>query len=48
MEVTHMKKAVVFTFILSALLVCLGGCNTVRGFGTDLKKGGQAIERSAD
>ncbi len=35
---------------LLAILVVLSvtGCNTVRGVGKDLKKGGEAIERAAD
>jgi predicted small secreted protein len=27
--------------------VCLNGCNTFRGAGTDIKRGGEAIENSA-
>lgn len=36
--------------VLMALLIVLSvaGCNTVRGVGKDLKKGGEAIERAAD
>lgn len=26
----------------------LGGCNTMEGLGTDIKKGGEALERTAD
>jgi len=33
--------------IIAAMLV-LAACNTVEGFGKDVKKGGEAIEKSAD
>ncbi len=36
--------------ILIAFIACaalLTGCNTVQGIGKDLKKGGEAIEKSA-
>ncbi|WP_424192080.1 entericidin A/B family lipoprotein [Ampullimonas aquatilis] len=26
----------------------LAGCNTLQGLGTDIKKGGEAIEKAAD
>ena len=41
-----MKK---FITILCAagLLMSLSACNTVKGVGTDIKKGGAAIERAA-
>ncbi len=35
------------TFALSLLMLALAGCNTVQGIGKDLKKGGEAIEKSA-
>ena len=31
-----------------AAMLFLAGCNTVEGVGKDLKKGGEAIEKSAD
>jgi len=36
--------------VSAMLLLCmsLGGCNTMEGLGTDIKKGGAAIERAAD
>ncbi|MGC9457079.1 MAG: entericidin A/B family lipoprotein [Halothiobacillaceae bacterium] len=37
--------AMLFLFVLLAGL--LGGCSTVEGFGKDVEKGGQAIERAA-
>ena len=38
-----MKKIVLLLLALSALLA---GCNTVRGVGQDIEKGGEAIQRS--
>lgn len=44
-----MKKIVLAAMIMSGAIV-LAGCNTVAGFGTDLKKGaehvGSALERA--
>jgi predicted small secreted protein len=34
------------SILLAAL--ALAGCNTVEGFGKDVKKGGEAIEKAAD
>ena len=34
-------------FGVIAIAVLLTGCNTVEGIGKDLKKGGEAIEKSA-
>ena len=31
---------------VSILMLVLSGCNTVQGIGKDLKKGGEAIEKS--
>lgn len=33
---------------LSTILLALAACNTVEGFGKDMEKGGQAIQRTAD
>jgi entericidin B len=33
---------------LVALLFAVSACNTMEGFGKDMKKGGEAIEKSAD
>jgi len=32
---------------MSAVALLLAGCNTVEGLGKDIKKGGEAIEKSA-
>ena len=32
---------------LAVLMVVLTGCNTMEGLGKDIKKGGEAIEKSA-
>ena len=34
-------------FVVALLMLGLVGCNTVQGIGKDLKKGGEAIEKSA-
>lgn len=39
-----MKK--IFTFVIIAL--ALSACNTVRGVGKDIQKGGEAIEKSTN
>ncbi len=41
-------KAIVLGVVtlFSALLIT--GCNTVEGFGKDVEKGGEAIQRTAD
>jgi predicted small secreted protein len=33
---------------LIAMLLAVSACNTVEGFGKDMKKGGEAIEKAAD
>ena len=33
-------------FIASILVLVLSACNTVQGIGKDIKKGGEAIEKS--
>ena len=33
-------------FIFIALLASLAACNTVHGFGQDLEKGGEAIQKA--
>ena len=34
--------------ILIAAALAIAACNTVEGFGKDVKKGGEAIEKAAD
>lgn len=38
-----MKK---LTLIVAALAVLVAGCNTVRGIGQDIEKGGEAIQKA--
>lgn len=38
-----MKKIVIGVVVLGVLT----GCNTIKGFGEDIQKGGQAIEKAA-
>ncbi|MEZ7911583.1 MAG: entericidin A/B family lipoprotein [Propionivibrio sp.] len=40
-----MKKLT--TIILALALVAAVGCNTVKGIGKDIERGGEAIQRSA-
>ena len=39
-----MRKIFVVTLLL---VVVLSGCNTMRGLGQDIERGGQAIEKAA-
>ncbi len=41
-----MKKVAVVLLTLSAVL--LAGCNTVHGFGKDVEKAGEAIQRKTN
>lgn len=41
-------KVVALVAILAVAVVGIQGCNTLHGAGTDIKQGGEAIERSAD
>ena len=46
-----MKRFVCFIVVLTLLALVgmsLAGCNTVRGAGKDIQRGGQAIEDAAD
>lgn len=37
----------VYALVAVLLLVALAGCNTIRGAGEDIERGGKAIQRSA-
>ena len=37
-------KKLVYLLLALQIIVALAGCNTLRGFGTDVKRGGEAIE----
>ena len=41
-----MKKCAAILFALWA--VALAGCNTMRGFGQDVEKAGEAIQKKSD
>ncbi|THF66853.1 entericidin A/B family lipoprotein [Pseudothauera nasutitermitis] len=41
-----MKTIVVAVLVAAGM--ALSGCNTVKGIGKDVQKGGQAIEKAAD
>ena len=43
-----MKKLAAFIAIAFSLSVPLAGCNTMKGAGQDIQKGGEKLENSAD
>jgi predicted small secreted protein len=42
-----LKKFVLLFVALSTLSALTAGCNTMRGLGQDIEKGGEAIQRGA-
>lgn len=42
-----MNKKTAFITLLT-LAFMLGACNTIKGVGKDIKRGGEAIEKAAD
>ena len=50
-EKTMLKKcvgAVLLLLFSSALVASVSGCNTVKGVGEDVERGGQKLENAAD
>jgi len=43
-----MKKIAAFLAIAFTLSIPLTGCNTMKGAGQDIQKGGEKLENSAD
>lgn len=43
-----MKRTLLLCVLLMVTLIAISGCNTVRGMGQDIEKGGEAIQRTAD
>jgi predicted small secreted protein len=43
-----MKRTLTLTVALLLTLSLLSGCNTIRGAGEDVERGGEAIQRSSD
>ena len=43
-----MKRSLAIIMLTLFALSLLSGCNTVRGAGEDIERGGEAIQRSAD
>ncbi len=41
-----MKRLILLVLAVLAVGTWLSGCNTVRGIGKDIERGGQAIEKS--
>ncbi|QNI01653.1 entericidin A/B family lipoprotein [Halomonas sp. SH5A2] len=42
-----MKRATAIGIICITTLLLVSGCNTMRGAGEDIERGGEAIQRSA-
>ncbi|ATH76821.1 MULTISPECIES: entericidin A/B family lipoprotein [Halomonadaceae] len=43
-----MKRSMLLGILLMSTLLVISGCNTVRGMGQDIERGGAAIQRSAE
>ncbi|MBZ0157990.1 MAG: entericidin A/B family lipoprotein [Alphaproteobacteria bacterium] len=41
-----MKKRIVLAVSLTLFLSLVAGCNTLRGLGKDIEKGGEAIQKA--
>ncbi len=42
-----MKRVIASGLIMIATLLLVSGCNTIRGAGEDIERGGEALQRSA-
>ncbi|MFC7368393.1 MULTISPECIES: entericidin A/B family lipoprotein [Vreelandella] len=42
-----MKRVIARCLIMVVTLLLISGCNTIRGAGEDIERGGEAIQRSA-
>ncbi|UYO75783.1 entericidin A/B family lipoprotein [Halomonas qinghailakensis] len=42
-----MKRTLATLLLIIVTLVSISGCNTIRGAGEDIERGGEAIQRSA-
>lgn len=42
-----MKRAIAISVLMMVTLLLINGCNTIRGAGEDIERGGEAIQRSA-
>ncbi|MCD6005720.1 MULTISPECIES: entericidin A/B family lipoprotein [Halomonadaceae] len=42
-----MKRAMAISLLMMVTLLVISGCNTIRGAGEDIERGGEAIQRSA-
>lgn len=43
-----MKRILSLTLVTLFTVSLLSGCNTMRGAGEDIERGGEAVQRSAD
>ncbi len=41
-------KRLIGCLLIAGAVACLGGCNTVEGFGKDVKAAGGGIEKAAE
>jgi entericidin B len=46
--VTNMMRKLFSAFLLGAFVLGIAGCNTMRGAGQDVQRGGQKLEDSAE
>jgi entericidin B len=47
MRILSMKRAIAISVLMMVTLLLVSGCNTIRGAGEDIERGGEAIQRSA-
>lgn len=47
MRILSMKRAMAICLLMMMTLLVISGCNTIRGAGEDIERGGEAIQRSA-
>jgi len=47
MRILSMKRAIAISVLMMVTLLLISGCNTIRGAGEDIERGGEAIQRSA-
>jgi entericidin B len=41
-----MKKQILSVVLAAVIIVSISACNTLRGAGTDIERGGEAIQKS--
>lgn len=43
-----MKRTMAISLLILMTMLLVSGCNTIRGAGEDIEKGGEALQRSAN